>query len=1052
MFGRFACTTLAVLLMTDLILVLIIPSAKNIFFKDEQLMAHATSDGPIDHLIFIVLEKKDYESVYNQSSAPYLTKIADEYSLLTNYHALAHASLPNYVAMIAGSYFNVGRSEPPQSSKHIANYEIITSKMDAKGVTWKAYMESMPSPCYMTDNGSYVVRHNPFVYFRNVTGDKSYCNDHVVDFESLDDDIANDTLPNFVFITPNQNNNGHDTDIAYSDNWLQGFLPKFINSSAFDSSAIFVTFDENEHGPEYHTYTAVLGPSSIVKSGYKSDARYDHFSLLKTIEVVFDLENLGRNDVFASPIVDVFHPEIVSRFSKDLNIKSLDDAEFDIRFAALADTHLTQHTTKPVLKAYLDSITNDIGKQNVHFTTVIGDFIDSVTGHFPEQMAKFHKDFINQTDSPVLLAYGDHGKEWGKYRSSLRVPEALFGGTFNVTSSGTQGKGWYFEQGMPHMWSMTYHNVHFVFLPSAFADDMWLAWLAKDLSENRNYTTVIFSHHGSYPGAQGFYDETRMRLRSLLDSNPQVIAVLSGHTHKGYPPWRASDSSSLGSLGGNAYPFYAWPPGSTLNQYLLEKKYLIFSIRQDGLYIFERDAEKGVSSLVWALSAPTTFIHKPKIEVSTPFLVRDGQTVSIPFTQLQSAKLRAWGVNTTQLVNSEEAQWVISESGVTRQGDINTTIGNEPIVAQRYEKMLVDNNASNNWGYIDIFKNKDLTNETRLIYGILLATSSQPKVGTDMQLQFINATSGEVIVSSGVIPSPPQNKTEMSLDYLQFGFGKQNGDAQGSVVGEEFQDMSPQSFSNMTLRIWFGPQNISQEKTSIDIAIWVHQRTFLMAPLSENGVFSSESLLISLNGSSYEFGRLNPFEYVERTLGDGIMGDMKVNIGGSRIALIELKGETDPAFFLTNPRATEVISDGTRNIFKFGQNLYSNSATVTDTVLYTLIPAMSDYHSSNTTSGVIRFSTPTASVNLTNILDTINARLYSYESSDDRIVSTFTAESKNLTARFYLPQMFTQNNEFTAKVNTVDWAADWDETNRLLTVSSLTEPNNLVTITIESAN
>jgi hypothetical protein len=113
---------------------------------------------------------------------------------------------------------------------------------------------------------------------------------------------------------------------------------------------------------------------------------------------------------------------------------------------------------------------------------------------------------------------------------------------------------------------------------------------------------------------------------------------------------------------------------------------------------------------------------------------------------------------------------------------------------------------------------------------------------------------------------------------------------------------------------------------------------------------------------------------------------------------------------------------------------------------------MSDYHTSNTTSGVIRFSTPTASVNLTNILDTINARLYSYESSDDRIVSTFTAESKNLTARFYLPQMFTQNNEFTAKVNTVEWAADWDETNRLLTVSSLTEPNNLVTVTIESAN
>jgi hypothetical protein len=107
-FGRFACTTLAVLLMTDLILVLIIPSAKNIFFKDEQLMAHAISDGPIDHLIFIVLENKNYESVYNQSSAPYFTKIADEYSLLANFHALTHPSKPNYLAMIAGSWLNAG--------------------------------------------------------------------------------------------------------------------------------------------------------------------------------------------------------------------------------------------------------------------------------------------------------------------------------------------------------------------------------------------------------------------------------------------------------------------------------------------------------------------------------------------------------------------------------------------------------------------------------------------------------------------------------------------------------------------------------------------------------------------------------------------------------------------------------------------------------------------------------------------------------------------------------------------------------------------------------
>src|SRR2546428_6987053 len=120
-----------------------------------------TTSGPIKHVIVIVLENAAYRSAYGSSSAPYLTSIGNKYALLTNYHGIGHPSLPNYIAMIAGSNFGISDDYPPLTHASIASIKEITSLMESKGITWKAYFESMSLVCNDKSSGLYAVKHNP---------------------------------------------------------------------------------------------------------------------------------------------------------------------------------------------------------------------------------------------------------------------------------------------------------------------------------------------------------------------------------------------------------------------------------------------------------------------------------------------------------------------------------------------------------------------------------------------------------------------------------------------------------------------------------------------------------------------------------------------------------------------------------------------------------------------------------------------------------------------------------------------------------------------------
>jgi hypothetical protein len=94
---------------------------------------------------------------------PYLWRLAQRYAYASDYSAITHPSLPNYLAIFSGSAF----SDPPDCSPGPGcSYPgpSVFGQALARGKTARAYQESMPAPCDQSDSGNYVVRHNPWAY------------------------------------------------------------------------------------------------------------------------------------------------------------------------------------------------------------------------------------------------------------------------------------------------------------------------------------------------------------------------------------------------------------------------------------------------------------------------------------------------------------------------------------------------------------------------------------------------------------------------------------------------------------------------------------------------------------------------------------------------------------------------------------------------------------------------------------------------------------------------------------------------------------------------
>lgn len=118
------------------------------------------------------------------------------------------------------------------------------------------------------------------------------------------EELENERLPQWSFVTPNLIHDGHNTDIATSCNWTRSFVEPLLQNTYFnDNRLVYITWQADTQHPTGRNQVAgiLLGsaiPSQLV--GTTDSSYYNHYSDLSTVEANWGLHHLGRWDVGAN--------------------------------------------------------------------------------------------------------------------------------------------------------------------------------------------------------------------------------------------------------------------------------------------------------------------------------------------------------------------------------------------------------------------------------------------------------------------------------------------------------------------------------------------------------------------------------------------------------------------------------------------------------------------------------------------------------------------------------------------------------------------------------
>jgi hypothetical protein len=267
-----------------------------------------------DHIYLIVMENKESTDIIGSSHAPYINSLIQQYGVAKNYTGVAHPSQPNYLALWSGSTFGIKDDNP-----HNLTGATLADQIEAANLSWKVYAENYPagtsdtSPnCYTSSSanggpdgaGSYARKHNPAISFTNLNEDAARCSQHITNFSHFDAAAAN-----FSFIVPNLCHDMHDCPVQQGDSWLQQWLPAHILDTSTwknSNSAIFITWDEGDSSNGGGGTVPLIVISHKTPAGYVSNAPYNHYALLHTIENAWGFYCL--RDACQAPDLNEFFP------------------------------------------------------------------------------------------------------------------------------------------------------------------------------------------------------------------------------------------------------------------------------------------------------------------------------------------------------------------------------------------------------------------------------------------------------------------------------------------------------------------------------------------------------------------------------------------------------------------------------------------------------------------------------------------------------------------------------------------------------------------------
>jgi acid phosphatase len=212
---------------------------------------------------------------------PRLAALGDRYGRAERFYAVAHPSLPNYLAIAGGSTFSIRDDKSP--AKHPLGGPSTFGQVLAAGKVAKTYAQGMTRNCQQDQekHKRYAVRHNPWTYFTD-PAERQACERYDVPAGTptagaLHDDVTSGNSPTFALVVPDLCADAHDCSLRTADTWLRSWLDEIMAGPDFRTGqlAVLVTFDEDDRHANNRVLAVVLHPRL---HGMVVQARLDHNS------------------------------------------------------------------------------------------------------------------------------------------------------------------------------------------------------------------------------------------------------------------------------------------------------------------------------------------------------------------------------------------------------------------------------------------------------------------------------------------------------------------------------------------------------------------------------------------------------------------------------------------------------------------------------------------------------------------------------------------------------------------------------------------------------
>jgi len=360
--------------------------------------SQAQAGSAIKHVFVIALENHNFTQpssytetgqLYGNPAAPYINSLvtpgnanAAQVSYASHYNnvvyngSTVHPSEPNYVWAEAGI---PGTNPAPYNDadpypNNIVKAPSLSAALAASGQSWKSYQEdidlakngsggltnsvlgksqwTVPLSSFSGTSGdytnayngshqyNYAAKHNPQVFFTatNGNGDTSSSNPQAQNYaplQQLQSDLANNTVAQYNWITPDQYNDMHtalkngfdyngvhytgdDAQIAQGDNFLSQIIPQIMASEAYKDNGAIIIWNDEDEGDKAGTDSLFSGAEIVISplakgNAYNSTVSLNHSSDLLTMQEIFGLtgKKLG-GAVGATDLSDLFKPNTVS--------------------------------------------------------------------------------------------------------------------------------------------------------------------------------------------------------------------------------------------------------------------------------------------------------------------------------------------------------------------------------------------------------------------------------------------------------------------------------------------------------------------------------------------------------------------------------------------------------------------------------------------------------------------------------------------------------------------------------------------------------------------